>query len=249
MRQFLWMKIVFLCLWVCLTPAYAQGYTGISGMFHVPTAEMLQEGTARIGAFFLNGEFLPDKLAYNDTKYNTFNHYLGLTPFPWIEISYVCTLTKGAKNLDESQGVGYNQKDRFFSVKLRPLKEGKWWPAIAVGAQDPGRTIKDKSGDYAFFQNFYLAATKHACWQGHEWGGHLAYRYYRSDFNARWRGIAGGLTFRPGFARNLRAMVEYTGNDVNVAVDCLLWKHLFLQGGLQNGKYFSGGICFQMNLF
>ena len=44
-------------------------------------------------------------------------------------------------------------------------------------------------------------------------------------------------------------MVEYTGNDVNVGVDCLLWKHLFIQAALQNGRYFSGGLRFQMNLF
>lgn len=227
-----------------LLPLSAQEYGGITGMIHVPTADMAPEGEARIGVFFLNGEFLPDRIAYQGAKYNTTNHFLAITPFPWIELSYVCTLLKGEDNKGE---VGYNMKDRHFAVKLRPLKEGKWWPAIAIGAQDPGRSVPD-NGDYAYFQNFYLAASKHLAWKGHEWGVHLAYRYYRSDFNVKWRGIAGGITYRPSFAKNFRAIVEYTGNDINIGVDCLLWRHLFLQASLQDGKHFTGGACFKINL-
>ena len=122
--------------------ASAQEYTGITGMMHVPTAEMAPTGTARVGAFFLNGEFTPTKLAYKDDKYHTFNHFLAIAPFSWVELSYVCTLLKTAKNLDELQGVGFYEKDRHFCVKLRPLKEGKYWPALAIGAQDPTRTIE-----------------------------------------------------------------------------------------------------------
>lgn len=226
----------------------AQEYTGITGMMHVPTAEMAPTGTARIGAFFLNGEFTPTKLAYKDGKYGTYNHFLAIAPFSWVELSYVCTLLKAAKNGDEAQGVGFYNKDRHFCVKLRPLKEGKYWPALAIGAQDPTRTIEDKSGDYAYFNNFYVAASKHLDIRGHELGVHLTYRYYRSDFNARWRGVAGGITYRPAFAPNSRALLEYTGDDVNVAVDCYLWRLLFLQAGLQNGKYFSGGLMLRIQL-
>lgn len=66
-------------------------------MMHVPTAEMAPAGTARVGAFFLNGEFTPDKLAYKGEKYNTYNHFLAIAPFSWVELSYVCTLLKNAK--------------------------------------------------------------------------------------------------------------------------------------------------------
>lgn len=228
--------------------AVAQEYVGITGMMHVPTAEMAPSGTARIGAFFLNREFTPNKLAYKGEKYDTFNHFLAIAPFSWIELSYVCTLLKAAKNLDEAQGIGLYEKDRYFCVKIRPLKEGKYWPALAVGTQDPGRTIEDKNGDYAYFNNFYVAASKHLNLKGHELGMHLTYRYYRSDFNARWRGVAGGFTYRPAFAPNSRAMLEYTGDDVNVAVDCYLWRLLFLQAGLQNGKHFTGGLMLRIQL-
>lgn len=248
MKRIFFSGLIGVLLLTSFSGIRAQEYTGITGMMHVPTAEMAPVGTARVGAFFLNGEFTPDKLAYKGEKYNTYNHFLAIAPFSWVELSYVCTLLKNAKNKDGAQKVGYYNKDRFFCIKLRPLKEGKYWPALAVGAQDPTRTVEDKSGDYAYFNNFYVAASKHLNWKGHELGVHLTYRYYRSDFNAKWRGVAGGITYRPAFAPNCRAMLEYTGNYVNVAVDCYLWRLLFVQAGLQNGKYFSGGLMLRIQL-
>ena len=220
----------------------AQEYSGITGMIHVPTAEMAKEGEARIGAFFLNNRFLPEQIG--KTGYHTFNHFLAITPFPWIELSYVCTLLKGSKDGD------YTMKDRNFNAKVRPLKEGKWWPAIAVGMSDIGHapTNEELGVDGAYFQNIYLTASKHVRWKDHEFGFHLAYRYYTSDFNAKWRGIAGGVTYRPAFAKELRLLAEYTGNEFNVGVDYLLFRYFFLQATLLDGKYFTGGVCFKINL-
>lgn len=242
MKRLLWSLLLALGF---LSLVRAQEYTGITGMIHVPTAEMATEGEARVGVFFLNREFLPDKINYQGEKYNTTDHFLAITPFPWIELAYVCTIEKGK---DNDGHVGHNMKDRYFAVKVRPLKEGKYWPAVAVGMQDPGRTVEDEHGDYAYFQNFYAVATKHFDFGRHELGVHLAYRYFRSDFNAKWRGVAGGVTYRPAFFRELRLMAEYTGDDVNVGADCRLWRYLFLQASLQNGKYFTGGVCFKINL-
>ena len=193
-RTGLWIGILAFVLMTFT--ARAQEYSGITGMMHVPTAEMAPAGTARVGVYFLPQGFLSNKIKFRNEKYNTFNHVLAIAPFTWIELSYVCTLLKGARGKDETRN-GYHGKDRHFSVKVRPLKEGKWWPAIALGTQDPGRTVEDKGGDYAYFQNFYITLSKHLTWQGHEFGAHLAYRYYRSDYNARWRGVAGGITYRP----------------------------------------------------
>ena len=49
--------------------------------------------------------------------------------------------------MDVEQPVGYYYKDRFFSVKVRFLKEGKWHPAIAIGINDPLMHYNDHSND------------------------------------------------------------------------------------------------------
>lgn len=245
----------------CIATLRAQFYTGMSGLIHVPSAEMNKEGNARIGMYFLNKEFTPDKgFSYRGEKFNTTDYYLSITPFWWIEIGYTFTLQKTLAEGQEKPK--YNQKDRYFSFKLSPIQEkkGKWWPAIAIGANDfYGTGDKDKlteeqiahgdDGNSLYFCNYYVAVTKHFYVKQHELGVHLAYRHFKRDYNAKWNGFVGGITYRPSFFPDLRVIAEYTGDDINIGIDLLLWKHLFLQAVLQDGKYFSGGVCFQTDLF
>ncbi|MDL2255769.1 YjbH domain-containing protein [Parabacteroides sp. OttesenSCG-928-G06] len=221
----------------------AQQYTGMTGLIHTPSAEMNDAGTARIGAHFLNEAFSPAVMDYPTGCY-----YLNITPFSWIELAYTCTLLKDKSAPGYEEKIGYTHQDRYFSLKLRPLKEGKWWPAIALGTNDPYGTYGATRGSL-YFSNFYVAASKRLFLGGNELAAHLSWRKFRRDYNAKWDGVVGGVTFRPAFAPNLRAIVEYSGDDVNLGVDVLLWKHFLLQISLQQGKHLSGGVCYQLNLF
>ncbi|MDH6312912.1 hypothetical protein M2137_001697 [Parabacteroides sp. PFB2-10] len=241
MKRIIW---GILCCFLCsLHSLTAQQYTGMTGLIHTPSAEMNEAGTARMGAHFLNEAFSPAVLDYPTGCY-----YLNITPFSWIELAYTCTLMKGEAAAGYEQKVGYTHQDRYFSMKLRPLKEGKWWPAIALGTNDPYGTTGATRGSL-FFSNFYVAASKHLHWKGHELAAHVSWREFRRSYNAKWEGLTGGITYRPAFASNLRLIVEYSGDDVNLGVDVLLWKHFLLQISLQQGKHLSGGVCYQLNLF
>lgn len=257
--MFLWGFLVFFAY-----PASAQQYTGMSGLIHVPSAEMDDAGEARAGIHFLNKKFTPDAGFNYEGKYNTLSHYLSITPFSWIEIGYTCTLQKG-RGIDYTGNVmdvnpGLRFKDRYFSLKVQLLKEKKWWPAVAVGTNDPYGTNSQTGtgrengkpvvgdGKSQYFSNYYIAATRHLDLKGHSIGFHVAYRKWKRDYNSKWNGPVGGITYQPSFQRNLRMIAEYTGDDVNVGLDWKLWKHLLLQSSLQNGKYFSGGVCFCIQL-
>lgn len=249
---FLWVFLLF-----GVFPVSAQQYTSMSGLIHVPSADMDDAGEARIGGHFLNKEFLPDA-GFNPLgkgKYHTTNHYLSITPFSWIELGYTCTLQKGLKDNQNPDDIGFYHKDRYFSIKIRPVKEGKWWPSIAVGSNDPVTTSDKAQRDdlpdsqkNQIFGNYYIAATKHLDLRGHSLGFHLAYRHWKRSYNSKWNGPVGGITYQPSFQKSLRLIAEYTGEDVNIGFDWKLWKHLLLQSSLQNGKYFSGGVCFCINL-
>ncbi len=248
MKQNTYLLTLLLLLGSCLT-LNAQQYAGMSGLLHVPSAEMNREGDARMGVHFINKQLMPIGFYEGAKIYHSFDYYLAITPFSWLELSYVCTLMQGKEH--EGDIGNYDRKDRYFALKLRPLKEGKWWPAIAVGFNDfwDSRANLSGEGTELFFGNWYIAASKHIDLGGHELGAHLAYRDYRRDDNAHWEGVTGGLTYRPAFAKNWRLIAEYAGEDIHVGMDCLLWKHLLLQVSLQQGKYLSGGICYQLNLF
>lgn len=84
------MRYIMGCFMALLfsVPAVAQQYTGMSGLIHVPSADMGEEGEARAGVHFLNREFTPNVLTYKGDKYHTMSYYLSITPFRWMEIAY-----------------------------------------------------------------------------------------------------------------------------------------------------------------
>lgn len=228
----------------------AQQYTGISGLIHVPSADMHHEGDARIGIHNLNKEMLPDVgFLTNGEKYNTCDYYLSITPYSWMELSYMCT-----KRMDMVNGKPeYRRKDRNFSIKLRPLREGKYWPAVAIGCNDIGTSIASSvtstsTNVQLYFQNYYVAATKHFLFSDNELGITLAYRHFTREYNDKWNGLVGGITFRPSFFPQARAIAEWTGNEFQVGIDALLFRHLLIQASLKDFKYPNVGLCFQINL-
>jgi hypothetical protein len=252
------MKRAVMCLWIVfsVSVAWSQQYTGMSGLIHVPSAEMDSAGDARLGAHFLNKNFTPRASGwrYEGKPYHTFDFYLSLTPFKWVEIGYTITLLKHKADPDDPNGdkSGYTQKDRYLSIKFQPIAERKYVPAIAVGANDfitssPFKKREGENNDY--WRNYYVALTKHFVMSGHILGATVSYRHFMQPYNHRWNGVVGGVTYRPAFARNVRAILEWTGCDINFGVDCLLWKRLLIQASLQDGRYPSGGLCYKVNLF
>lgn len=179
-------------LLLCPVGTPAQLYTGTTGLLHTPSAEMNDAGTACIGGYFLNKAFTPAAFTY-DGKYHTGDYFLSLTPFSWIELGYTCTLLK---NIQDDGRVGWGQ-DRYFSVKVRPLREGKYWPAVAIGSNDPlgtgykGMLDVSHNSKSEYFSNYYVAATKHFDFRAGQLGAHIAYRRFRQDYNGKWNGVTG----------------------------------------------------------
>lgn len=235
----------------------AQLYTGMSGLIKNPSADMNQQGEAVIAAYFMNRHFTPGSaedtygFVYDGKKYDTFDFSLALTPFSWLEVGYTFTLQKTLA--DGRTKPRYNQKDRFFSIKVLPLREGKYWPAIAIGTNDfIGSALRrrgQKGSGAGYFSNYYIVATKHFIPQGHDIGASLGYRYSPTKYSKKWQGVIGGVTWRPKWVPNLRVVGEWTAHEANIGVDCLLWKHLFLQFAMVGCKYPTGGIAYQINLF
>lgn len=235
-------------LWFLPFTGKAQQYTGISGLIHVPSAEMHHEGDALIGAHFLNKYMIPDVgFLYEGEKYNTFDYYLGLTPFSWLEMSYVCT--ERIRSKDQQGNIQWG-KDRYASVKILPLKEGKYYPAIAIGCNDvwTAAFYKDQPNIQLYYTNLFIAATKHFQFSGNQLGVTLSYRHFYRGYNSKWNGVVGGITFRPAFFPQGRIIAEYTGNEFLMGMDVLLWQHLRLQASLKDFKHLNAGLCLQFNL-
>ena len=247
------MKKLLLYLLLVLLPVgsssvFAQQYTGMTGLLHVPSAEMDTIETLRLGVHAIPTEMMPDEMRFEGEKYASSNWYISAMPLKWLEVGYSFTLMKFHRNLNKkSDDVGFYSKDRYFSVRLRPLSEGRYWPSVVIGGND---VIGQRDGDsYSFyFRNFYVALSKHYELYGNIIGAHVAYRHWKRDYNSKWNGPVGGLTFQPSFARELRLIGEYDGDGVNVGADYLLFRRVMVQAALHHGHYFNAGGCFYWDL-
>src|SRR5690606_6090201 len=108
---------------------------GGTGLLQTPTARMAEEGEF---AFTVS----------HTSPYTRYN--VSMQPFPWLEGTYRYTNVAGV--LYGSIAGDQNYKDKSIDFKIRLWDEGRWLPAVAVGAQDLGGT--------GLFSSEYLVASK-----------------------------------------------------------------------------------------
>lgn len=244
-------RLIFTCLFLCCTFMLSAQLTyGTTGLLHAPSAEMQKDKTVMLGANFLNKELTPPTWYYH-----TYNYFLNVTIFPFLEVAYTCTLFKAeALGLGPYGYSGFTNQDRYFSVRLRALKEGQLWkhmPAVVLGASDPftssgGGAFGSESGN-GYFSRFFVAATKHIQLGSEEIGVHLSYLYnQRKEYKLN--GFAAGITYSPSVCPELKVIAEYDSKDFALGASYLLFKHLHAQVEMQKMKYISGGLTFQFRL-
>ena len=233
---------------VCWFNVSAQQYYGMEGLINVPSADMDTVPVAHVGAHSLNQHMIPDLMIIDGNKYDSGTNYLTVQPFKWIELGYGYTLQKFHKNGNPKREVGFYSKDRYFSVRLQPVRESEWWPSVVVGGQDVWGSFDEGESLSNFYRNYYVAASKHFDILEQYIGVHMAYRRWKLDCNKKWNGVVGGLTLQPSYFRSLRVIGEYDGDGVNVGADCTLFRYVMLQASLQQCQYFSAGVCLRVPL-
>jgi hypothetical protein len=153
--------------------------TGQTGLINMPSARIEEDGTLRIG------------VSQSD-PYRAL--WTSVTLLPWFEFSGRYTRIDGVPGIPTHPEYGY-YKDKAFDAKLRLLRESRYLPELAVGAQDFMGTRIFKAG--------YVALSK---------------RVWDLDFTAgvgrdRIDGAFGGVRYNPSWNRNLGVVVEYDANN------------------------------------
>lgn len=251
--------LLFICLVFIFIKANSQYTNGVTGLLHMPNAEMQQDGTFMMGGNYLDKHNVPNMARWDNNF--TYNYFINITFFHFMEVSYICTLFRAVHNgtLPESYWGKFTNQDRQFAVRLRLIKEGQWWkhmPSIVVGVNDPG-TSAQGDGYYfgeasenhnGYFNRWYIAMTKHIETTYGQLGAHVAYLYNkRTDYPLN--GPAFGLNFRPMFHKNLNLIAEYDAKTFNIGAIYSLWsKHLNFVLELQKCKYISAGFVYKVNL-
>lgn len=92
-----WIFILFFVLAFGLRiESKAQFTFGTTGLLHAPSTEMQRDKTFMFGGSYLDKHPMSGYWSWNgEYKPFTFNYYLNITLFPWLEIAYEMTLVKG----------------------------------------------------------------------------------------------------------------------------------------------------------
>lgn len=216
---------------ICIS-ASAQYTYGTTGLLNMPTADMQKDKTFLFGGGYLEKHATPARWFYD-----TYNYYINITIFPWMEFAYTCTLHKALKYdpaLENSYWIPYTygkfvNQDRNFSVRFRLWKEG-WWkpwtPQIVIGGNDVigdswnGGSITNPTyyKGNGFYNRYYLAATKHFLF--HQLGNlgiHATWVYNkRKDYQLN------GLCVGANFRFNLKdddSMLNKAINGLNLMIE------------------------------
>ena len=252
---------VITCIMLLRLPVMAQFTYGTTGLLHMPTADMQQDKTFMAGGGYFDKHATPDRWSYN-----TWNYYINITFFPWLEVAYTCTI------FDEMRGsVHMMNQDRNFSGRLRLWKEGwwkKWTPQIVIGLDDPGSHESYGGGEIIsgntgssnnYATRYYIAATKHFEFETiGKLGVHVAYIYGKAKGIPEYKRPAAGVNFRLSlieekfYQRALNGfnfMAEYDARTVNLGFNYAIWKdRINLLCAWNECKHFSGGIQFKICL-
>lgn len=194
----------------CL-PLWSQQLRGTTGLLYAPTADMQQHKTFIMGGGQLNLHNLSRHFADPEVNH-TYNYYVNITPFPWLELGYTCTLVHaphGSKYFPEHVWGKYCNQDRAFYGRLRVWKEGwynEWFPQVVIGLDDPAThrgygggsiTTSSTQGGNNYLTRYYMAATKHFYYVGYGvLGAHLSMIAGRSKVDPNYTKPAAGVNFR-----------------------------------------------------
>ena len=184
--------ILLIFIILAIVDVKAQFKYGTTGLLQMPTADMQKDKTVMLGGAYLNKHATVGRWFYD-----TYNYYINITIFPWMEFAYNCPLHKAVPNdpalaggywVPDTYGKFINQ-DRNFHLRFRIWKEGwwKWWtPQIVIGGNDAinnswagGSRWKPISSKANGFNNqYYIAVSKHFEIQHiGELGTHLSWIY------------------------------------------------------------------------
>ena len=231
--------LIALLFVISSVPCQSQTLFGTTGMMNAPSADMRPTGT------FDGGFSLVQKNLLYNKNYNTLLYYISFTPFSWMEITYREIMLKRKSADDPDKMVFYNE-DRSTSIRVRPLKEGKYWPAVVLGVNDlVGNGSSRTASVYGVVsKHFPIAAV----------GTFEATVGYAIPYEKKkgkgtvYDGVLGGLTFAPAFFPDMRVMCEYDTQGCNVGIGAFLFRHLNLTCFTREFKGINATVSYQYTI-
>lgn len=216
--------------------AQAQYAFGTTGQLMIPTAEMQETGT------FMGGvNYLPEQVTPSKFNFPTMNYFVDMTLFSFVELTYRMTLLK----MTTSSGkTGYHNQDRSNTIRIRPLQESRFFPAVVIGAND---LFTERITQY--WGAYFGVLTKTLNFnKGHQLAITAGWYFHQGSQPAFTKGPFGGIRYTPAFCKQLKLMAEYDSNGWNIGGAARFWKHLSVHVFTHDFTCVSAGLRYECTL-
>lgn len=230
---------VFALMLICSIQSPAQSLTGTMGYFNIPSADLYKDKTIYFGATYLDNKYQD----YTHGKYEVMPVFVTVSYLPFTEVQLRFSRPLNLPDYSSTNG------DRMATIRIRPVAEGKYHPAVLIGFQNFFSTIS--TGDASHYNSTYLVITKNFNIPqiSHNIGLTLGYGddiFTSADY--QFIGLFYGIRVNPHYFRQLELFFEYDADKYNAGARLTIVKHIVLIAGYEGLDAFSGGVAFKFNL-
>lgn len=219
------MVIVFLVL--CRVVS-GQSVTGTSGLIHIPSARMLEDGQLVIGAAFIPKPYFQ---RYERRLNPGLNTYITFGILPFVELMFRYTHELNTPVNVETQYF----PDRMLGFRVRLLSEKNYLPAIVLGLQDPSAIFGDTCLTCTNYSATYFVGSKNFKTDFGNFDLSIGYTFDFKELKAKdFKGVFGGISFSPNFYNNASILFEHNSKGINAGINVIVLSRFNLMLGIWN---------------
>jgi len=238
-------RLITVCLLIMIATVYsepsgAQSLTGTTGLFHIPTAEIMPDRTFMAGLSQVPAEYSLYGRGIHDNRAG----FVTVAFLPRVELMFRYTYMLG---VDRSSATSGPFMDRMVAGRLLILREKGSRPALLLGIHDPGMSMDIAANKY--FGANYLVSSKTLEAVGFSAGLHLGYALdIKTEETQVFDGIFGGASLSHQQIPWFQIMAEHDSFRWNAGAKLLLLNRIQLMAGLMELKRPAGGISYRVTL-
>jgi len=202
--------LVFLGLLIS-SYSFSQATNGMSGLIHIPSARMLDDGQLVLGAAYIPKPYFQRYGRNENPGLNTYLTY-GILPFVEVMFRYTHEL-----NMPVNTKTLYFP-DRMLGLRVRVIDEKKYLPAVVIGFQDPSSLLGTAPGATNYAAS-YIVFSKYLKLNFGDIDFSMGYA--KDFFDLRFKdidGLFGGFEFKPAFSKNISLNIENNSKGYNAGI-------------------------------
>tara|TARA_B100001057_G_C22862141_1_gene954960 strand:+ start:579 stop:1286 length:708 start_codon:yes stop_codon:yes gene_type:complete len=221
-------NFIVLILIINSLKSFSQSVTGTSGLIHIPSARMLEDGQLVLGAAYIPKPYFFRYGRNINPGLNTYITY-GILPFVEIMFRYTHELNTPV-NFDTQYF-----PDRMLGFRARLLNEKKNIPAIVLGLQDASAITGNTCLVCSNYTATYFVGSKIFNTSFGNFDISLGYAFDFLELKSKdYKGLFGGISFSPNFYKNASFIFEHNSKGLNAGIRFIAISRFNLMFGIWN---------------